>query len=492
MTLTQSISSARSSLSTVSEQISVASRNIANVNNADATRKVANIVSAAGAGVTVTGITRSANKLLLDAYLSANANSQTQSTITAALNQIQSTVDDTDQERSPAALMAALSSALQTYSGAPQNPAVAATVVSAAKDLANALNAATATVTSVRQQADSDIATSVGNINNLLSQFQELNGQIVRGTNSGADITDALDSRDAILKQLSSEVGIRTVSRDNGDMAIYTDSGVTLFDKTARKVTFQQTSNLSSGAVGNAVYADGVPIAGTPHIMAISSGKLAGLVSVRDDVTVTYQGQLDEMARGLIQSFAETDQSATPTLPPAAGLFTYAGGPGIPPAGTVVNGLAGSITVNANVDPSQGGNAELVRDGGISNPGNPAYTYNSTGGTAYTDRIQALITSLGSAQTFDGSTQLPPSASVSDYAKDSVSWLEALRQSASSEADYRSTVAARAATSLSQDTGVNLDEEMTNLLDLERTYQASSRLISTVDDMLSTLLQSFS
>jgi len=30
---------------------------------------------------------------------------------------------------------------------------------------------------------------------------------------------------------------------------------------------------------------------------------------------------------------------------------------------------------------------------------------------------------------------------------------------------------------------------MTNLLDLERTFQASSRLINTVDSMLSTLLQ---
>ncbi len=103
-----------------------------------------------------------------------------------------------------------------------------------------------------------------------------------------------------------------------------------------------------------------------------------------------------------------------------------------------------------------------------------------------------LIKSLDAPQTFDSSTQLPSSKSLGNYAKDSVSWLEALRQSTSSEADYRSTVAQRAASSLSQGTGVNLDEEMTNLLDLERTFQASSRLINTVDQMLSTLLQSFS
>jgi flagellar hook-associated protein 1 FlgK len=270
-------------------------------------------------------------------------------------------------------------------------------------------------------------------------------------------------------------------------MAIYTDSGVTLFDKAPRAVTFQQTQNLAAGAPGAAVYADGVPIAGTSHILEIQSGKLAGLMSVRDDIAVTYQSQLDEMARGLINAFAETDQSATPTLPAATGLFTYSGGPAIP--GSAIAGLASSIKINASVDPGQGGNAELIRDGGISGA---SYKYNSANAPAFTDRIQSLISGLNSGQTFDSSTQLPSSSSVMDYAKNSVSWLEALRQSATAEADYRSTVAQRATTSLSQATGVNLDEEMTNLLDLERTFQASSRLINTVNEMLSTLIQSLS
>jgi flagellar hook-associated protein 1 FlgK len=492
MSLTLSVDTARSSLQATSEQISVVSRNIARVNDPDATRKKATIVSGPGVGVSIPSIDRTSDQLLFNAYLTANSSNQAQTSITSALDQLQNTVDDTDQERSPAALMAKLSAALQTYSGDPQNSAVAASVVSAAKDLSNSINSAAATVTQVRQQADSDIATSVSNINSLLSQFQTLNNQVIKGTSSGSDITDVLDARDAVLKQLSTEIGIRTVPRDNGDMAIYTDSGVTLFDKVPRQVTFQQTSNLAAGATGAAVYADGVPIAGTPHVMEIQSGKLAGLVSVRDDIAVTYQSQLDSMAGGLINAFAETDQSATPTLPAAAGLFTYSGGPALPPTGTVTAGLANTLKVNPNVDPSQGGDADLIRDGGISDPGNPAYTYNSSNSASYTDRIQSLITSLGDPQSYDPSTQLPSSGSLSDYAKNSVSWLEALRQSASAEADYRSTVAQRATSSLSQATGVNLDEEMTNLLDLERTFQASSRLINTVDDMLTTLLQSFS
>ncbi len=48
----------------------------------------------------------------------------------------------------------------------------------------------------VRTNADADMATSVREINTLLKQLEDLNSVIVRGTQSGADVTDAHDSRD--------------------------------------------------------------------------------------------------------------------------------------------------------------------------------------------------------------------------------------------------------------------------------------------------------
>src|SRR3954466_3067879 len=101
MALTLSVETARSSLAATAEQIAVVSRNVARVNDSDATRKVARIVSGPGVGVSIAGIDRSANKLLLDTYLNANSSNQSQTAITSALDQLQSTVDDTDLERSP-------------------------------------------------------------------------------------------------------------------------------------------------------------------------------------------------------------------------------------------------------------------------------------------------------------------------------------------------------------------------------------------------------
>jgi flagellar hook-associated protein 1 FlgK len=238
---------------------------------------------------------------------------------------------------------------------------------------------------------------------------------------------------------------------------------------------------------GNAVTADGVPITGASAPMAIHSGALAGYARLRDAIAPQYQAQLDQIAGVLINAFAESDQSSTPSQPSLPGLFTYPGATGLP-AATNTTGLAASIEVNPNVDPSQGGNVNLLRDGGISAPGNPAYTYNTTGAAGYSARIQQLAAQISQTQTFNPAAGLSSSSSLSDYANASVSWLQGQNQQASDQANYQNALATQAATALSNATGVNLDMEMTNMLNLENTYATTAKLLSAANDMLSALM----
>ena len=118
---------------------------------------------------------------------------------------------------------------------------------------------------------------------------------------------------------------------------------------------------------------------------------------------MTYQKQLDEMARGLITDFQKPiRRSATPTEPAQAGLFTNGSSLTVPPAGVVIPGLASTIQVAAAVDPPTG-NPELLRDGGISSNGAALYVYNPTPGQAgYTDRLtQDFITNMQQPLAFD-------------------------------------------------------------------------------------------
>ena len=59
------------------------------------------------------------------------------------------------------------------------------------------------------------------------------------------------------------------------------------------------------------------------------------------------------------------------------------------------------------------------------------------------------------------------------------------------DSTYQSTLLNTATTALSNATGVNLDNEMSQMLDLENSYSATAKLISTIDTMFSTLLTDF-
>ena len=88
----------------------------------------------------------------------------------------------------------------------------------------------------------------------------------------------------------------------------------------------------------------------------------------------------------------------------------------------------------------------------------------------------------------DASAGAGAKASVLDYSTNAISWLGNMRQGASTAADNKNALATKTQAALSNATGVNMDEEMSQLLDLEHAYQASAQLMKTVNDMLDSLM----
>ncbi len=497
MTLSSAFAIANQSLGTLSGQMSIVSQNVSGANTTGYSTKIANVITGPDGSAFISAVTRAVNSALLKSSLSATSQQASSSALSSGLDQIDqflnissSSASDTASSTTPASMIANLASSLQAYAADPTDTSAAQTVLTSAQSLAQSLNAATTQTQSVRQQADASIASAVTNINQLLNQFQTVNNAIVSGTQSGADVTSDLDQRDQLVTQLSQYMGVSTIVGSNNSMSLYTDSGVTLFQTTPRSVSFQPTSTFTATTTGNPVYIDGIPVTGTPSTaMSLQSGSLAGLTQLRDVTAPQFQDQLDETARGLINSFAESDQtnSGQPTL---MGLFTTSAGiatGNLLPGSTLTPGLAGQIIVNPDVDPSQGGNLSLLQNGGISDPGNQAYVYNTTGATGYSARIQQLLSGLSTTQSFDLSAGNGSSASVTSYATNSIGWFEAQRQTADSATTYQSALLTQTQTALSSATGVNLDAQMSQMLSLENSYQASAKLLDTVNTLYSTL-----
>jgi flagellar hook-associated protein 1 FlgK len=482
MSLTSALSIAQTALLNTSRQTSVVSRNISDAQNPDYSRRQAVIASSAP-GSRVVEIQRSANQQLMRQNMLALSSYTGQNTLLKGLESLALTVNGVDNASSPATVIGQFQEALHLYANQPSNRTLAENTVDAARQVVRVLNDSTAAIQTARVEIDNSISSAVSDLNTLLNDFHQANREVIAGTRANKDVSEALDKRDAILKKISGYIPVSTMTRADNDMVIMTREGAMLFETVPRAITFDVTPGYSPGTLGNSVYVDGVAIVEGSGANTSSLGSIAAMVQLRDTVAPAMQSQLDEIARALVTQMAETDPNGV--QPPATGLFTLPGAPAIPPAATIEVGLAGTISINAMMDFSVGGDPVLLRDGGANGA---AYTWNATGAASYTNLLLNYGNQLDASLTFDVAAGLGSSASVGNYSAGAISWLESMRQSASSAAETKNALMVRTAEALSNETGVNIDQEMSLLLDLENAYEASARLIKAVDDMLASLL----
>ena len=483
MSLTAALNIAQQTLRNTSRQTSVVSRNVSDASNPDYTRRIA-LVTSLAPGARSVDVQRAADDLLFKNNLRALSTLVGQQTVLDGMDRLGLAVNGADNQSSAAIAIGKLQEALQTYSASPSNRNLAENAVDAARNMVRTLNDGTNAIQGFRTEMDREIATAVSELNDLLDQFKDANADVVAGTRNGRDVSDSLDRRDALLKQIADIVGVSTFVRADNDMVIMTKDGATLFETIPRTVNFQPQAAYSASMIGNAVYVDGLPMISGSGGNTDAGGRIAGLMQLRDEIAGTAQNQLDEIARGLITTFAETDGSGGP-LPPAAGLFTWPGAPAVPPSGTLVGGLAGTISLNAAYDSDVGGNPTLLRDGGANGAG---YVHNTVGGASYADLLISYSSKLEQPMAFDPIAGVGTNQSVTSFSTSAISWFEGTRKDARTAADAKEALAARTAEALSNATGVNVDSEMSLLLDLEHTYEASARLIRAVDEMLTSLL----
>jgi flagellar hook-associated protein 1 FlgK len=183
-----------------------------------------------------------------------------------------------------------------------------------------------------------------------------------------------------------------------------------------------------------------------------------------------------------------TDASATVTATSLTGggpelpFFTDAGRPytgAITGAGAQSVGFAGRIQVNSDLlaDPSK-----LV-----------VYGANvAQGDSTRPDFLYEQLTSarhIYSPTAGIGTTATPFSASIPTYMQQMLSMQGAAADSAAQLQQGQDVVVNALAQRMSEDTGVNIDEEMTQLLQLQNTYAANAHVLSAVKDMMDVLLK---
>ncbi|MEM7694947.1 MAG: flagellar hook-associated protein FlgK [Pseudomonadota bacterium] len=449
---------ARQALIASQFQINLSARNVAAAGDENRSRVSPELATTINGGVETVGVRRTENAAVFTRLINATATTAERDAVLRHLNSISQTVGDPEVETSIAARIGELQNAVADYANAPDDPLFGRTVVERGRDVANELNRITSEMLVIREETDREMFEAVEDINRQLDLFHNANTAIVSGTLRGGDVTMDLDRRDAAVKAISEHLGVTVLRRENNDMALFTDAGVTLYDKQARSVTFDRTAIYTPGAVGGEVRVDGLAVTGPNTPMASTTGSIVGNAYVRDTIAATYQLQMDEIARELTDIFDDPPGSLFTSTPPNS---------------------AGTIAINAAVDPAQGGTVEALRDG----------SGNAGGNAFFADRMLTVSAALDTPTTFDPATELPDNASLMTFATQSAGWLEGQRLTVEDQVLTESAILRTASDSLSRITGVNLDDEYAQQLAIERSFSASSRLIGVIDELFVELLR---
>lgn len=477
MSLGSALNTTKATLSNTAIQTGVVSNNISNASTADYNRRTAITTTNASTGAITVKIERTEDTALLKQALTATSDDAGKQTFLDGMNSLSVLLGGEEYTAAPSTYLSALQEAMQTYAASPGDVTLASAAISAAGDVASSLNTSTEAVQQLRADADSKIDTTIQKLNQLLADFEQANNAVSSATAAGGDPNNALDQREGLLKQISGIVGISTTTRSNNDMVIYTSDGTTLFETTARKVSFDPQAAYDASSTGAGIYIDGVSIKTSAGSNTNAKGSLPALLQLRDEVYPTYQAQLDEIARTVIGAFAETDAGGGAI----AGLFTTKDGSTIDfETAELVPGLAGLITVSADATASP----IKLRDGNIAGD-----TPNVNGSSGYSQLLYKYAEALNTQVEFDANAGISTKVTLLSFASDSIGFVEEYRSNATTAAESTSAMLNKSTEAYSNSTGVNLDEELIQMLDIEQSYKAAAKLMSTIDDLLKTLME---
>jgi flagellar hook-associated protein 1 FlgK len=448
----------------------VTGQNLANVNNPAYARQrvqlvtstpVSSMIGPEGSGVDAVAIVQLRNYLLDQQITSESGTTGSLNAQQAALQYLQSSLgEQIDANSTNAAstnaanaassqngLAESLSdffSALQSLSANPSSLAQRQAVVQAAQALTTQFNQIDARLGTIKTSLNDSIQSDTTNANQLLSDIAKLNQQIVYSEAGGGTANDLRDLRQQKLEQLSQLANVTTTETPNGALDV-SIGGVTMV--TGINVTDQMEAYDAGG--GQIMVR--AQTAGTP--LTLTGGSIEGSISVRDGALATLQGDLNNLAGQLITQ-VNTIHAAGFDLNGGTGL-NFFGGTDAATIGVTSAIVADPSKIQASgTAGATGDNSVALALAQLANTSNAALN-NQTFSQSYATTVANVGSSLASVN-----------GQISNHS--------AVMTMLSNQRDSTS--------------GVSLDEEMTNLMQFQKAFQASAQLITTVNQMLETVV----
>jgi flagellar hook-associated protein 1 len=258
----------------------------------------------------------------------------------------------------------AFASALQTLTANPADFTARAQVMSNAQQLAGNLNGLSVDIQALRANAETQIADGVRQVNDALARISAASKQLQSNGQVNSNSAPLLDERDRAIQDLARLMDVRVLDQGNGNVNIFTTSGIQLFGAEAATLTFDARSPIDANSlftsdpltrgVGTIRIngSGGVGIDVTSGNL-FTSGSIAAEIEMRDKVLVEAQTQLDDLAAALASALGDRNPTTSVTTGVNAGFDVALADVLVPGNLAMKAGNTLSIAVNTPTGPQR-------------------------------------------------------------------------------------------------------------------------------------------
>jgi flagellar hook-associated protein 1 FlgK len=438
---------------------------------------------------------------------------------------------------------------VQDLSANPTGMAERASVLARGTSLAQKLKQTGQKLTQQQQNLDQNLDTEINSINNALIQIADLNSKIHMSESGNQTANDLRDRRDSLIRALSQKIDVNIMGEVNGQISLTLNDGKALvLGGTAMSMTLKVNGDnfgykdiMLKDMAGNT----------TNITSTIQGGKLRGMLDMRDTEIAQVKDKLDRLTAGFVREFNRVHQAgqgmdgktgrnffnplsatvrsntantgsasvavsnASPstasvdkyeftftgantvslknlTSGQASGTYTFAAGAAFNVAGGMAVTIAGSgasgdkfrFSISENAMISVAVSGQIINDTRLI----------AAGKTSPSDGSNALdLAALQGSKNFDGVSMTSAgsgSFTFDDFYNAIVTNMGVSSQTTQSNYTEQQGVLTLLGNRRESADGVSIDEEMINMVKFQQAYNASARLLNTVNEMFAALERS--
>ena len=472
-TLFSALSASASSLTAFEKALDITQNNVGNASTPGFAAQQTNFVPAAFAvdGGFTGGISRVEAISTRDNYSEQSVRRQFSQLGSAeqqarSLARVQSNFDISGQT----GLSGNLAKFFQSFSAlsaAPNNPTTRQAVIASAQNIAQSFQETARGLAQASADASRELQALVGKINQIGTDIQGFNHQLLTSPTPDAGLDAKLQNS---LENLSELTNYTSTTAPDGSVTVLI-GGQTPLVSGDRAYTIQVGTSSPSAS---SAFPGGTPPAqlrdqnGQDITAQVTQGQLGGLLQVRNSILPSLngdpnqQGSLNQLAQGFAARVNTllTSGNISDGPPPVPGvpLFTYDTVSSTNTAISLAVDPAVTAQQIATIDPGppEQSNGIAVKLGNLANSTNPADQINGLDFTQFYGQVAATV-----------------GQSLS---------------TANDATDLQTHLVAQARSLRNQLSGVSLDEEAIHVVQFQRAYQATARLVTVLNDLSQTTI----